>query len=309
MFEIRGAHPEQIDEIAAFIAGLQVDPRHHIAYLDVRAEGISAWMLESPGEAWDRKTALAYDERGKLIGCVMYDYTPETHHRVWMNGPFCTEADPEIWQAVADALYARAPQPTPGQLMEHEVFIDTANENIARFAERHHFLKLSPAAALVMTRDVWARGKDYLPAAEGIRALDPSSHDALRALHPALFPNTYASADELIADQEDGEHILLSEVAEGRLRGYLAAQIDEAGELYIDFLGVAPDFRRMGVGRRLITRALGWGFDQPSVPKAHLTVSADNDGAIALYVALGFTHERTMVAYRKRFDAATPPTG
>lgn len=299
MIEVRGARPDQMQEIAAFIAALQVDPRHHIGYLDDRAESIAAGILEHVGEGWPNATFLAYED-GELVGCIFYD-APANHHRVWINGPFSTKTDPVAWQAIADALYAYAPQPVPEKLMEHELFSDTANENIDQFATRHMFLKLIPAAALIMPRDVWMRGKAYAPVTNSIQLLEPAYHDQLRQLHPQTFPNTYATADELIAHHNNGENMVFIQAEGKQLCGYIAVQIDESSECYIDYLGVAPEFRRTGIGRKLITKGLQWGFSHPAVPLAHLTVNRENDAAIGLYVSLGFTHERTLVGYRKRF--------
>jgi len=295
--EIRNAHPDQLNEIAAWIARLQVQPRHHVGYMDIRPEGIAAEIVDTVGDGWPEKTILAY-EGDQLVGCVVYD-NPTNHHRVWINGPFSIQEDVTAWQTVADALYERAPQPAPG--MEHELFVDAANENVVQFAERHGFPKLTPAAALVMKRDRWLRGRAYAPGTDSVQPFGAAWEAQLRYLHPQTFPNTYASADELIEQHGKDEHMMFIESEGESLRGYIFVQIDEAGDCYIDYLGVALEFRRMGVGRRLITKALQWGFDHPDVPLAHLTVNRNNDAAIALYVSLGFTHERTLVAYRKRF--------
>ena len=61
----------------------------------------------------------------------------------------------------------------------------------------------------------------------------------------------------------------------------------EAGEFYLDSLGVLPQYRDLGVGRELIVamrdRAFAEGFDHVG-----LIVDVDNPNAERLYLALGF---------------------
>lgn len=71
----------------------------------------------------------------------------------------------------------------------------------------------------------------------------------------------------------------------------------EAGEFYIDSIGVDPKARGLGIGsmlfKAIIEKASEMGFS-----KAGLIVDLDNPKAEALYVRLGFKH----VGYRDFFD-------
>jgi len=82
--------------------------------------------------------------------------------------------------------------------------------------------------------------------------------------------------------------------------GYVAIEHHPDGEAYIDFLGVAPEHRRRGIGRELIRAALLAGRDL-GCPRAALTVREANAGARALYASLGFTEERVLRPLRKGF--------
>ena len=53
-------------------------------------------------------------------------------------------------------------------------------------------------------------------------------------------------------------------------------------------LYVAPAFRKQGVGRQLVARALQHAAAMPGVRQVNLSVNAANQAAISLYEAMGF---------------------
>lgn len=59
-----------------------------------------------------------------------------------------------------------------------------------------------------------------------------------------------------------------------------------AGELHVMTIAVLPEYRRRGYARALIEAAYSL---YPEVRRVHLEVRPTNDGARALYEALGFT--------------------
>lgn len=72
--------------------------------------------------------------------------------------------------------------------------------------------------------------------------------------------------------------------AGGRVLGFLAARTLAAGESEVLNLAVAPDFRRLGVGRALLD---DWIAAHPGT--LWLEVRESNSGARTFYQAIGFT--------------------
>ncbi|MFM8322612.1 MAG: GNAT family N-acetyltransferase, partial [Chloroflexota bacterium] len=86
--------------------------------------------------------------------------------------------------------------------------------------------------------------------------------------------------------QQDGQPV-------GTLR---ACRDDNPQDGYIEKLSVRAELRGRGLGRALVRQALGFlcarGFHT-----VYLSVSAENDAAVRLYLAEGFQKTQVMVCY------------
>jgi ribosomal protein S18 acetylase RimI-like enzyme len=133
----------------------------------------------------------------------------------------------------------------------------------------------------------WAGGKVELvpmPALR-IRAATRRDEQALRKMSSDAWleaPEPYLSRPDDIVQlfAEEGRLVLLAE-SEGKPMGYLCA-VQLGRTLGIEEVAVLPQFRRMGVGRALLGRAL------TKAQGAVLSVSEANRPARALYRSLGF---------------------
>ena len=96
-----------------------------------------------------------------------------------------------------------------------------------------------------------------------------------------------------------GVALMLARANDGRPAAFsLFRTIGDEGELLL--LGVAPDFRRRGIGRRLLEHFIGQAQDA-GVDRVHLEVREGNP-AVALYRHAGFTLAgRRPKYYRGRF--------
>ena len=106
----------------------------------------------------------------------------------------------------------------------------------------------------------------------------------LAALHARCFttPRPWSEA-EFAAFLQDPLVFLLTEGDAAFLLGRAVA-----GEAELLTLAVAPESRRLGLGRKLLTRFL-YQARLRAAETAFLEVAADNAAARALYLASGFT--------------------
>jgi len=76
----------------------------------------------------------------------------------------------------------------------------------------------------------------------------------------------------------------------GQVAGYVHGHPDQASDLYIDNLGVAPPFQRRGIARRLVDEVLAWGKTL-ECRQAWIVTETGNSAARALYEGRGAAAE------------------
>jgi ribosomal protein S18 acetylase RimI-like enzyme len=140
-----------------------------------------------------------------------------------------------------------------------------------------------------------------LPLGISVRPAETADLAALLALHETLFPSSYLKPSDFAEAVGDASRRLLACcAADGSLLGYLHAKDDaEQPEIYIDYLGVAPEARGQGLGGALLAAALGWGRALGR-PRASLTVREDRAAALALYERSGFRQVSAGMHWRRQ---------
>ena len=127
--------------------------------------------------------------------------------------------------------------------------------------------------------------------------------DAVTSLHAKLFDPAWdeesirklldhPAATSFVAFDGEAQEVV------GFIMGQLAA--DEAEILSI---GVAPDWQRAGLGRRLVD-GLATAAKRAEARRLFLEVADDNQGALALYRAAGFSETGRRKAYYARNGGA-----
>jgi len=102
--------------------------------------------------------------------------------------------------------------------------------------------------------------------------------------------------DDIRMALETGHGGLLVATVAGKLVGAAMVGHDgHRGALY--YLGVDPEARRHGIGRRLMAAAEDW-VRARGIPKINLLVRKENAGVLAFYEALGWRDTHTVCLYR-----------
>ncbi len=118
-----------------------------------------------------------------------------------------------------------------------------------------------------------------------LRRAEVSDGETLSALHTSAFQRGWSDAEFESLLVQHGVNALLADYR-GRLgrrapAGFILYRItDEEAEILS--VGVAPDYRRKGVGRQLLEEALRHVYRE-GVRDIHLEVEDSNQAAIALY--------------------------
>jgi len=297
-------HKSRFDALIAFIAAWNPVAEHHIGYFGLTPEDIRA-TLRMFNLPFDRAFHLAL--RGnRILGTLGADIDREIG-RAWLYGPLVAlEPAPSgasggetdgAWAATADALYAAVAARLPAVIREHEMFVDAENRRVRGFAARHNFTAYGEWAVYYLLPDRLAA----LPAAEA-QPWQARYAAQLEALHQRLFPRSNYTLNYMLEKRdEDSESVVLLVDGNGdTLNGYFFGRIErEAGEAYVDLVGVDEAQRGTGLGRRLMLAGLSHMRGMEGIRQVNLTVAAGNEPAIRLYDSLGFQRERNMVAFRR----------
>jgi ribosomal protein S18 acetylase RimI-like enzyme len=309
-FTIRTAWPQDLDRLVALAVECQADPQRFSAYLGDDAHSIGTDVADVEG--WHMITHVALDDERNVLGWLLAENDPEMG-RVWWWGPFL--ASGESGDAVADILFRAGGRAMAG-FDQHELAADARSTMAARLAARHGLLAAESSVVLRCDHlDVSPIGAGTGAGAGvddvagtgdadggGIEVRDVSDENAaaVAALHDRVFPNTHTTGSALVA-AADGRCTRLVAIRDDVVVGYVAAELQADGSLYVEYLGVEPTERGRGIGRLLISRAMQRG-GAADAPYAHLNVRVPNVAARALYASLGFVEERVVTPYRRGFS-------
>jgi ribosomal protein S18 acetylase RimI-like enzyme len=282
--ETRISQESDLDEMVSLATESQVNPERHIGYLGVDGDSIRSDVLGV--EQWSARTSVLVDDRGALAGWLLGEKDEEMD-RVWWWGPFLCAGVPDDR---ADALYVHASESSGAA--QQEMAPDDRNTRVSTLAMRCGFRADEASAVLSYAGAGFGRGGRTVP-------VEDVHHREVAALHDQLFPGTHTTGQSLV----DADEPRLVVVEDGRVVGYVAVEVHSDGTGYIDYLGVHPEWRQRGLGRRLVTDATDLLLEMQAA-SVHLTVREHNTAARSLYAALGFTHERLIRPFRKGFSLA-----
>jgi ribosomal-protein-alanine N-acetyltransferase len=296
----------------------------HAAQGDSVAQLAHELAALKPGEAafWQVR-----DAGGALDGLVGCEFDPALG-RAWLRGPLVA-GDPalrqpllhQLAQALEDALSGTTEGAVEGEMegaLPRMRCLDAFPAEVeaplnALYAARgyqrlgvHRVLEAAFSAtepgqaALTGTGPPQAAAWPLLSGIS-IRPAEAADLPPLLALHETLFPNSYLKPSDFAEAVGDASRRLLSCCsADGSLLGYLHAKDDaEQPEVYIDYLGMAPEARGQGLGGALLADALAWGRSLGR-PRASLTVREDRAPALALYERSGFRQVSAGVHWRRQ---------
>lgn len=218
--------------------------------------------------------------------------------RAWLRGPLVDPAlpGPEA-MALARALIVALRQALPAPIVRLDAFPQADEALLCAACAAEGFEDR-------MVNHVLSVMAPPVPPSWPAVVIDTAGDDAAArraaAVHAAAFPEGYLTPETLLSTR-DADHRLLA-TRDGA--GYLYVQHDaEAGEGYIDYVGVDPAHQGRGLGRALLDAALHWAFVQRGLPKVALTVRSDRGPALALYRRAGFVE----VAAGRHLCGSRPP--
>jgi ribosomal protein S18 acetylase RimI-like enzyme len=285
--KIAEASREDFPAIARLLAEQNETPESQCLHSGEGYESILQTMIK-----WDEVSEIRFVvavQNGRLVGVLGCEFDEELG-RGWLWGPFALTAD---WKGLATDLLEQLLAILPAAIRRLDFFVNQVNQRAYRFYLAQGFQE--PEVSHVYVAE---RHQTVPLLLDACRPLQPAQSGCFRALHDAIFPNTYYTGQDIL-DQLDADHRIFVAVQGEDLLGYVYAILDESGEGYIEFLGVQADARGRGLGKRLLLTALYWLFEVRDVSTVGLTVSDDQNNARSLYKKVGFRIKYTGLSARK----------
>ena len=284
-----GSSDEALGEVVAFITRLNRDATHHVLYCD---EDEAALMTTLSGFGIPPQDTFVIARAGGEVKGVLGFDADERLGRAWAYGPFVDHAEHKL---IAETLWESSVPLLPETIGEIEMAFDVRNKGLDRFAEDHGMTLYKDMPVLSLRNDDWAR---VAPGPHKIAELNTEHFDGFEGLHDVSFPSTFWSAREIVERLNDHRRVMVATDDSGVI-GYIYAEVDApTRQGGIEFLAVAPDKRRDGVGNALVEESLRWLFSAPEVDEVFAIVDDDNSGARALFEGFGFRVIRRMRAFR-----------
>lgn len=131
----------------------------------------------------------------------------------------------------------------------------------------------------------------------------PERAEEIATLHGRLFDPAWDAKSIATSLEHPGSTALVALTGNPKqLAGFVLGQI-AADEAEILAIGVAPDFQRRGLGRRLV-EGLARAVKRAEARRLFLEVASDNEAAFALYRGLGFQQVGSRKDYYQRKGGA-----
>lgn len=291
MITIKRMNESNFNQAVKFISRLQTKNNHHIGYFGVSPEEIDPYIRQLE-PAWNETSLLAYMEE-ELIGLMIVEYDLELG-RAWIHGPM---VDHSNWQRIAEDLYQTAKQEIlPRKINDLELFGDTANENLRKFAIKNGFTPTDPSVNLIFNRENWNNIERIQD--PHIIELNETYYSLVEKLHDKMWPTSYYTGKQIIEKLEEGTKIFI-DVDGTKLRGYIRGGVEPGGkDGYITFVSVEESERCQGIGYRLVLEITHWLLSSFDIGSVGLTVYETNAAALNLYKKVGYQHVRSVQGYR-----------
>ena len=134
-----------------------------------------------------------------------------------------------------------------------------------------------------------------------------SNASILHSIAPEVFDEPI-DAGRLACYLDSPEHLMLvalfGDCVVGQATGIVQRHPDKHSELFVDEIGVAPDFRKKGVARKMLRELLATG-EVMGCEEAWVLTEAGNVAARKLYETAS-TSATTVVMYSYRLSGGSP---
>ena len=279
-----------LDESVALMAKYNKEKRYKIGYCSLKPDSIRRDLIEA-FEDEENKT-IGVIEQGELIGIVDLQVDLEKQV-IEMIGPFIDREEENEWLSIANEMCQFIFEAF-GFIYKYLFFIHQENqinkkllENLGATSRGHEYvLELKKENVKVQLLS-----KQIVEASQNV-------YEEVRTFHDTIWPGVYYSGKQIIEKLTHSHQLFIAKNNQ-ELEGYVFVQKQlEAESGYIHFLAVKERYRKQGIGKALLTKAIEYLFEESQIKKISLCVEVLNETAMQLYFDVGFEVENAYTAYQ-----------
>jgi ribosomal protein S18 acetylase RimI-like enzyme len=281
--------PLDIEELASFLAEVNDELSQHIGYCGSDKESI---LHDLSHEFSDldlaNSFAVAYED-GIIVGAMGLDIDKDDlSAEVW--GPFLKSSGEDL--ELAEDLFTKVISYSKIPVKNFFFFINKENKigkefilNLGGIEKGNHYI-------------LQAKREEFEKTIQ-IEKYDTAFEDSFSEIHETAFPTTYYNAKKIISRLDEHNQLLIIKNGETEIRGYVYVEAEpEYGQGSIEYVAVSDQFRKQGIGTKLIQAALSHLFSYETIKDVTLSVEKENEKAIHLYEAAGFKRKHELIDLR-----------
>lgn len=279
-----------VKQLAHFLEKLNHKKQTYIGYCGEVKEEIYETLMHDFSDLDISKSFIVAYNNAELVGAIGLDIDVESKSaEVW--GPFITLENEQL--ELAEALWDKVTSLSNVDINTFSFFIHKENTFARQFAMDRNAIEKGNHAILKAFRSELEKVDVHQ-----IVPYTTLHNDAFTNLHNLNFPDTYYCASDILQRLNEQNQLFVMAHNDGKLKGYVYVEANpEHKEGTIEYIAVSEDYRKQGIGTKLIQAALVHLFSFQEIKEISLTVAKNNEKAINLYKAAGFQEIHELVYY------------
>lgn len=279
-----------LDKSVDLMVKYNTEKRYKIGYCSLKPNSIRRDLIESFEDEGNKTIGMI--EQGELIGIIDLQVDLEKQV-IEMIGPFIDREEEKEWLSIANEMCQFIFE-VFGFTYKYLFFIHQENQINKKLLEILGATSRGHEYVLELKKEnvkVQLLSKQIVEASQNV-------YEEVQTFHDAIWPGVYYSGKQII-EKLTHVHQLFIAKNNQELEGYVFVQKQlEAESGYIHFLVVKEGYRKQGIGKALLTKAIEYLFKESQIKKISLCVEVLNEAAMQLYFDVGFEVENTYTAYQ-----------
>ncbi|MHC8516146.1 GNAT family N-acetyltransferase [Sporosarcina sp. ITBMC105] len=283
--------PRNRQALAAFLEEMNTDQTKHVGYCgNVKEEIYDTISTDFSDLDVDQSFAVAY-QHDRIVGAIGLDIDEEDlSAEVW--GPFISDVADQ--SSVAEELWRKVLEFSGLQLSNFYFFLSKENRFGQQFALAHGGVE-NGHHSILLAKKSDKRDVD----GSGIQLYMSKDYQDFKELHEREFPSTYFNAEQIINRLSDTHKLFIARTSDGKMQGYVYVEAQPTHhEGSIEYIAISNDFRKQGLGTKLLTFAMQELFQHDTIEEISLCVESANEQALKLYQAAGFEVLHELISYK-----------